>query len=503
MPSDLIIIGIDGASPDIIRELHDEGRLDNLSQLIDDGSFATLQSTHIPITPSAWTSMLTGKNPGKHGVFGFTELKDGRTKLVTATHSEDNVLDILSERYSVGYANVPASFPVQRNGVFELASILSPSIDTDGTAHPDSLVERLRELDYELDLTKTYTGSNEDELIDELHDHIETKTRLFNELEEANDTDVAMYTYMAVDWASHWFWKHMDDDHPQHEPGNDYQDTLKELYVAIDRSIGELVDDSDNVIIVSDHGFTSFERGLNLNPLLREMDMITPKRTPGSLLRYHLYRNGVTLARAYRLAKKLGLGDLASEAAQDTGFNPLRWLADRIFFSFDDLDWDETVAYSAGDFGPIYLTDDDDEAFQQIRDALLDLEDDGEQAIEQVWRSDEIYHGPYTDKAPDIVYQPRGWHYHATRFYEFGTNSIFSEPFDNKSGHHHPDGVFIAAGDAFEQRDGIELSIMDFAPTLLHALGEPVPGDMDGDVATSLLTTERDPERDEITGIDV
>jgi predicted AlkP superfamily phosphohydrolase/phosphomutase len=503
-PDSIVIIGLDGADPQIIQRLHEQGRLEHLSGLIDEGAFSTMHSTHIPITPSAWTSMLTGMNPGKHGVFGFTELEQGRTKLVSATHTEDNVLDHLSADYDIGYANVPATFPVQGNGVFEIAGILAPDIETDGTCHPAGLADRLAELDYELDLTKTYTGDNEDELIEDLYDHLETKAELFGDLQDDNDLDIEMYTFMVLDWASHWFWKHMDEDHPQHEP-SEYQDTLEDLYVAVDQAIGELIEDADTVLVVSDHGFTRFTRGLNLNPVLRENGHIHPKKRPGPMLRYLLYRNGITIAKAYRIAKKLGLGDVASEAAQDTGFNPLQWLADRVFFSFEDLDWDRTTAYSAGDFGPIYIEADGEERDRVIEDVTSLLEDlkDGDQAvIEETFRKDDIYHGPHTDKAPDIVYAPRDWTYHATRFYEFGTNNVLSEPFDNKSGHHHPEGIFIAAGDGIADTD-TDCSILDFAPTLLHLLGEPIPADMDGKPVTEILATDRKPQTDETAGIDI
>jgi len=503
-PNSITIIGLDGADPQIIQRLHEKGQLKHLSRLIKDGSFSTMHSTHIPITPSAWTSMLTGMNPGKHGIFGFTELEQGRTKLVSATHTEDNVLDRLSHGYRVGYANVPATFPVQGNGVFEIAGILAPDTRTEGTCHPSGLTDRLEELEYELDLTKTYTGDNEDELIEDLYDHLETKKELFQELKDDNDTDIEMYTFMVLDWASHWFWKHMDEDHPQHET-SDYQKTLEELYIAVDDAIGDLIEDADTVIVVSDHGFTRFTRGLNLNPLLREAGHIHPRKRPGPMLRYLLYRNGITIARAYRIAKKLGLGDVASEAAQDTGFNPLQWLADKLFFSFEDLDWDRTTAYSAGDFGPIYIEADGEQrerVIEDVTDLLADLEDDGSPVIEETFRKDDIYHGPYTGNAPDIVYAPRDWTYHATRFYEFGTNDILSEPFDNKSGHHHPAGTLIAAGDGIEA-DDTDCSILDLAPTLLHLLGEPIPADMDGEPVTTILTTDREPRFDETAGIDI
>ena len=71
----IIIVGLDGATFDIIEPLTKKGELPNLTSIMENGVYGELTSTIHPITPQAWTTFLTGKNAGKHGIFDFTARK--------------------------------------------------------------------------------------------------------------------------------------------------------------------------------------------------------------------------------------------------------------------------------------------------------------------------------------------------------------------------------------------------------------------------------------------
>jgi len=102
--------------------------------------------------------------------------------------------------------------------------------------------------------------------------------------------------------------------------------------------------------------------------------------------------------------------------------------------------------------------------------------------VEHVYRRDEIYSGPYVDRAPDLIVQPRGWEYMAFGHADFGSNKLV-EPITGMSGHHRPDGLVILAGPGVKPGVSLEgASILDLTPTILHAMGTAVPQDLDGRV---------------------
>ena len=68
----VLCLGLDGADYDLVRALLAQGRLPTLGRLARDGTFGPLRSTVPAFTPTAWSSFLTGLNPGGHGVFAFT-----------------------------------------------------------------------------------------------------------------------------------------------------------------------------------------------------------------------------------------------------------------------------------------------------------------------------------------------------------------------------------------------------------------------------------------------
>ena len=83
-----LIIGLDGATWDVIKPLAEEGKLSTFKKLMEEGVWGDLESTIPPITSPAWFSLATGMNPGKLGVFDFLSRKDNTYKLHPATSSD-------------------------------------------------------------------------------------------------------------------------------------------------------------------------------------------------------------------------------------------------------------------------------------------------------------------------------------------------------------------------------------------------------------------------------
>ena len=73
----VFIIGWDGATFDLIKPWVADGKLPNIAEVLENGAHGELGSTLPPMTFPAWSSFMTGKNPGKHGIFDFTRLRPG------------------------------------------------------------------------------------------------------------------------------------------------------------------------------------------------------------------------------------------------------------------------------------------------------------------------------------------------------------------------------------------------------------------------------------------
>lgn len=493
---ELLVIGFDGADYELMQQLMEDGKLSNLSKIAGKGVFGELESASIPITPCAWTSMLTGKNPGKHGIFDFTRVTPNGIEIVSFDDVEDDtIFDILSEDYKVGTLNIPATYPPRSVNGFMVGGMMSPNLEK--ASNDEEVTRILKQENYRIEVPGTYNGSNEQKLLKQCYQTLEARKKSALRLMEQKELDVFMPVFTVGDRISHWFWKYHDPQHPEFQE-SDYRDEVEKIYQEIDAAIGELVEkagglEETNVVITSDHGFTGLYKGMNLNRKLMDEGLLKVKRTPVSLLRYLAFQLGLTMENIYRIVRLLGLEEVLVKANTD---NPERdWMRKVLslpFLSFRDIDFDRSKAYSALHFGPVFLLD--EEAEEPVVEILENLEYQGEKVVENIERGKNIFHGRHERDAPDIVYHTTGMHYQAHRYFEFGSNKVFSEPFNTESGHHRLEGVFLAAGPQVDKMELKDAKITDVAPTLLTMLGEKVPGDMDGSV---LNITGRKAEYDE------
>jgi predicted AlkP superfamily phosphohydrolase/phosphomutase len=296
----------------------------------------------------------------------------------------------------------------------------------------------------------------------------------------------------------HETWRLLDPSHPRYDAGEAaaHRERILAFHRKVDADIGRLLSGLDPdtlVIVMSDHGFGPVHSFFLTNNWLTRLGLLRFKRSAGTASKQVLFRMGFTPLRMFRIAKALGMGKLRKKVR----FQQKAGLLNRIFLSFDDVDWARTKAFSMGSFGQVYINlagarpqgvvqpgQEYEELKEWIAREALALCDPrtGEPLIERVYRREEIYSGPYMDRMPDLIVQPRGWEYMAFGHADFGSNRLV-ESIIGLSGHHRPDGVLILAGDGV--RSGFRLegaSILDLAPTILHALGAAVPDELDGRV---------------------
>ena len=505
-----LIFGLDGATFDLIRPWVAQGDLPNLGRLIQEGVSGDLASTLPPVTSPAWPSFMTGMNPGKHGVFDFIRPNAGDFTLVNATFIHaPTIWQIMSDAgLRVGAMNVPVTYPPQPINGFMIAGMLSPT-GGEITCPPGLLSPYEAELGpYRVALRVQYKEGNEETFLKDALDLIETRGRYALRLMTDQPWDAFMVHFITLDNLQHAFWKFIDPTHPRYHPdmAKKYGEGLLQAYQCIDTQMGQLVkraqelDGAVNVIVMSDHGFGPLHYIVNLNVHFYRQGLLRLKRHPWTQLKALLFRAGFSPAGVYHVLEKLGLQNVVARVSKQS-----RNRVVSNFLSFADVDWNQTVAYSMGHVGQVYLNRRDREPhgivgdgaqYKAVRERVVSAlrqitrPETGEPLLDEVIYGSDVTHGPYAREAPDLHLIFDG--YHCIAFPLFATsNQVITRQIRGDSGCHRSNGIFIGYGPGFCKNERVNGSrIIDLAPTILHLADLSVPGNMDGQVLTQALRPE-------------
>jgi predicted AlkP superfamily phosphohydrolase/phosphomutase len=509
MSHKVFVIGLDGATFDLVRPWAEAGYLPNLSEFLRDGTSAPLRSTIPPVSPVAWSTFMTGKKPGKHGVFDFLIRDfDSYGMQVTTRPQQPTLWKLLSDAgRSVCVINVPQTFPPEKVSGIMVTGLGTPAgrIFT----HPESLSSDLKAKGFRFVTQYSVNRDGADAFIQGVHDVADNVTDTAINLMRQIDWDFGMVVLRLTDEIPHYFWHYMDPQHPRHPEGaGRYHDAILDCYRKADTLIGRLVyalDDPDaNVIILSDHGFGPLHKDVYLNEWLRlhgYLRLRPSKDVPS--VRGWIRKLGLTQS---QLGKKLGrLGMDSLRAFFRDRFKKLATILpkDEHIHVNDLVDWDRTQAYSVGYIGQIFLNlrgrdpngvVSPGEEYKRVRAAimkdLLDWRVGDEPVVDHVYCKEEIYQGPYLKLAPDLLVVMRGLTYITRQGREFPSgNEILVPPPTGETGGHRMNGVLLAKGQSIARHEEIqEVNIADITPTILHLLGCEIPSDMDGAVISDMFS---------------
>jgi len=501
MATKAFIVGIDGGSFDVILPMVEGGKLPNLARVMRQGVWGPLRSTIHPITPAAWSSFATGKNPGKHGVYDFTT-PNRRTYDSRLNTSKDRRCESLWAQLGrsgkrVVVANVPFTYPPEPvNGVM-ISGFDAPGADR-SMAHPpevyDDLVAHFGTYtpDWSFPVGRKYEPEKYGEHVAAV---IRRRADATLYLKQRYPWDVFMTVFQSIDHIQHVFFG----------LGDWGMGFIRAAYEEMDAALGRILtalDSDTNVFVVSDHGAGEIKQVFFLDQWLEREGFLVPRR--GAWLEGFGRRMG---RRAEMLAKRL-----LPVRARGYLRGRLPGVRNRIVSYGADrpVDWSRSRAYSCGMYGNIFINLRGREAqgiveesqyrdlCEQIRSRLMALTDPdtGEKIVETVYHRDDVYQGPWVADAPDLLIHWKDYAYFTKKGLDregmiFSRDLTIDASSFPHSGTHRLDGIFIASGPSVRRGDQLsDLRIIDVAPTLLYLLRESLPNDMDGRVRTEIFEDE-------------
>lgn len=526
MRDKVFVIALDGAPPDMIDIWVRQGKLPLFKRLMVEGCTGELTSAVPWHTPTAWCSFMTGKNPGKHSVYNFVSRDPEHLLEMTFLNSTSckakTLWRYLSERgRSVGVVNVPMTYPAEEVKGILVAGF--PSLPDDACfSYPTSVISDLKARGWDL------TRGAVSEVVGPLEARFENSWKQVETRVEASlylmkhyPWDFFMIHFLETDRMGHIFWHFMNG-----QTDEQYSDYVLRFYQRMEDAILRLIDELDDdttLIIMSDHGMGPRRYVLSLNRWLLDNGYLVLKDNLSTKLKQVLNSTRLSRLNPLRLVPErvfslliytlLNLGPkvMKVETVKQGTVQQQVWKPPKGTFSllqastlnFGDVDWTKTTAYAFGCsyVGAIYLNVvgrrnegivQAGVEYEKIRESisteLRQLVDptNGERLVSKVVKAEDLYTGPYTPDAPDIIVFLNNPEYET---YPASTalrckKLITATP--NAIAGHRRNGLLVIRGRGIKAGTNVtNASITDLAPTILHILGEPIPSDMDGNVLQS------------------
>ena len=495
----MLVIGLDGATFDVINPLIEEGFLPNLEKLIEQGASASLRSTMPPVTGPAWFALATGMTPGKSGFFDFIVRANSDNWSFRFLNSSDfenrAVWDVLGRSGKrVCLFNYPCLYPPYPvNGSMISGGVGSSNLS--GFTHPADLEDKITHfVGYNRQVNlKDSKYKDLNVFLADLYGNFEANVQSVEYVLKQESWDFTWAVFSQTDWLQHMMWKHFENGQTVTDDGRlgGYGRKFKDFWACVDKAIGRLrscVGDDTNIVIVSDHGFGSVGESFRLNAWLRQEGYLK------------LARGGWKGFTAVKKIRKL-LRNLAGMLAINRLFPRFfTWAKNKtvsIMIPLHFIDYEETVAFDPGHIGSmggIYINEralKDGQAYEVVRNEIIEkLEQVGRENnwIVEALRPEDIY-GQKTPGSPDIILRINDGS--CVILKEFDGRIVEYNKLPDRisflSGTHRMAGVIIAAGPDFIQTKVDGAKLWDIAPTILHSFDEPVPSYMEGVVLREAL----------------
>ena len=492
----VVVIGVDGATLDLMEPWMKEGKLPNFEKIKEKGVWGKLSSTIPPFSAPAWTSIITGCNPGKHGIYGFERTDALELHLVTSRYRKTPAIwNFLTD---IGMAsiivNVPGTFPPEKINGIMITGLLTPSPESNFTYPPD-IKKRLTEKDlgnFEFeqfwveDFPREFLAKHSPEKLavhinKEMASHATVTINLMKQF----DWDFTMVVLRGTDTAQHFLW---------HK-----KDLLLLCYQKVDQLVGDMIAMFPESIffIVSDHGFEAIEKILYPDNVLYNAGLLKPAEP--------LFQSPMNVF--WSLVWKIVKFMLCHLPPQLIKQIPL---IRKLLFSGSSkhafIDFSKTKAFTTADGRGIQINYKkrfekgivDDEEYRKLCIDILKLFSDlrdpktNEKVVGNVYQWNQVY-GNDAIYPPDLILNLKKgvaaaeWIRTSNNFKSINRphNSclpyLFEEDSAGRTGDHAPFGIFFAYGKNIRKRYQItDISVQDLLPMIFATLGISSPNGVDG-----------------------
>ncbi|MFN2388431.1 MAG: alkaline phosphatase family protein [Actinomycetota bacterium] len=494
--SKVLLLGLDGITYSVLDPAFAAGHMPRFKALLERGAAGVLTSTVPPYTPPGWTSIFTGVNPGKHGIFGFTlgnvQQRKGLVSLDRVTAPALwNAAN--AQGTPIGLFNIPMTYPPPAVEGFAVAGMLTPEgggETPEGFTYPADLADRIAAHvgTYEIDIPVDYDHDwKSTAIIDRLSRNLALKRRALQMLLDDHPNLPMLFAVLeAPDRLMHVHYKYIDPrcEHFDRPEAESIRARAWRFFDEMDDMIGDLIEWAGTdgfVVTMSDHGFGPKDKVVNVNLALREWGLLTVGGA-GAVGASPAARK---VARRIKKVLPKKLYRRAKGAAQGT----IDWSRTRAFSSpnpqqgiYVNLRGREPHGIVApGDYDAVR-----DEVAERFG-ALVDPAD-GAPVLDEIHRREDVMDGPQTDGAPDLFPVCRAHSYELSE--GLFSPAILTDYRHLPRGFHHMDGVFGVAGPGIARRsDRMRASLYDIMPTALYLAGLKIP-EVDGRVLTELLSEE-------------
>jgi len=354
----VVIIGLDGVPFDLLKELSEKGIMPNVKEIIHKGIFKRMQSSIPEVSCVAWASIITGRNPAEHGIFGFTDLYPNSYKLTFPNFNSLRSVPFWNavEGRSV-IINVPSTYPVREMNGVHISGFVS--MDLERSVYPKPLMPKLNELDYRLDVDSEKAHKSMQLFLSDLDKTLQARIKTYQYLWDNFKWQTFMLVFTGTDRLMHFLWDAYEDEN--HEYHEDFLDHFRK----IDEAIGQIyakIDDEDLLVILSDHGFERLDKDVYINYLLRGESYLEFKGATPELSNINSSTKAFALdpARIY-----INLKGKYSSGSVDEG--------------------------------------DREKILRDLEALFTSLEIDNKKLIKRIYRKEDIYSGPLIGQAPDLI----------------------------------------------------------------------------------------------------
>ena len=466
----VLVIGLDGATWDLIKPWAEEGELPTIKKLMDSGVYGTMLSVLPTESGANWSSFFTGKNPGKHGIIGFYSNTKNRPYNYYDISKVGHVYEILSMAgFKIGFMNFPLDFPPPKLEGFIVSGFLAPNLKE--ASSDNTVYYILSKNNYNIDILTSIVGKcNRKKILELSRKSIRSRTKSFLELLNIYTPDFCGILFNETDILQHWYF-------------ND-EELIKSIFRELDNAIKEIFQNiSDNntyIIIVSDHGFKKMpHRAVNLKYLFTSIGLIETNKLKLIIgkLRYLVLSMANIFSKTFKVKVDLRITRSIREKLNKAFYHVskksvIKGKIDNLLFL---------------QFG-ISIRNLDDMQIDTIIELLRHVKDPktGERVFIDVFRREDYFTGPYVEDMPDIIFIPN-------KCYKVVWSDLpvlfFDTYYEKEQGSHDFcfDGILIACGPNIKKGERVDAKIYDIAPTILHIFGLPIPNDMDGRVLMEIF----------------